>query len=79
MTNLNYKGFGTARTKLGLWLDSRGISQSWLKERTGLNINTISDLASNKERYPNQNTLNKILKALSEIDPSVTWEDFLEI
>lgn len=72
-------GLGKKRTKLGKWLDKRGISQSWLKEKTGLNKNTIGDLTSNNGRSPNQRTMSVILKALREIDPNLKSEDFWDL
>ncbi|MCQ6275312.1 helix-turn-helix transcriptional regulator [Bacillus sp. V3B] len=72
-------GIGKTRTKLGKWLDKRGISQSWLREKTGLNKNTIGDLTSDKDRSPNQRTMKKILKALREIDPNIKSDDFWDM
>lgn len=72
-------GLGKKRTKLGKWLDRRGVSQAWLKEETGLNKNTIGDLVNNPERSPNQSTMKKILKALRNIDPKVKSDDFWDM
>lgn len=72
-------GLGKTRTKLGKWLDKRGITQAWLKEKTGLNKNTIGDLTSNKDRTPNLRTMQKIIKALREIDPNVKSDDFWDM
>ena len=69
-------GIGKRRTKLGRWLDRRGISQEWLKSESGLNKNTISDLTNNPERLPSQRTMMKILKALRKVDPNVRSDDF---
>lgn len=69
-------GLGKKRTKLGKWLDKRGITQSWLMRKTGLNKNTIGDLTSDPERLPNARTMSKILKALREVDPNVKSDDF---
>jgi predicted transcriptional regulator len=69
-------GLGKKRTKLGKWLDRRGISQSWLMKKTGLNKNTIGDLTGNGDRSPNQRTMKKILQALREVDPNVKSDDF---
>ncbi|NRD81127.1 helix-turn-helix transcriptional regulator [Bacillus sp. BRMEA1] len=72
-------GLGKKRTKLGKWLDQRGIAQSWLKEKTGLNKNTIGDLVNDSDRSPTQSTMKKILKALREIDPNVKSDDFWDM
>lgn len=72
-------GTGKPRTKLGKWLDKRGISQTWLKEKTGMSKSTISDLASDKDRSPTYQTMKKIIKALREIDPNVRSDDFWDM
>lgn len=72
-------GLGKKRTKLGKWLDNRGISQAWLKEKTGLNKNTIGELSSDIERMPTQRTMKKILKAIREVDPNVKTDDFWDM
>jgi predicted transcriptional regulator len=69
-------GLGKDRSKLGKWLDKRGITQQWLVKKSGLGRNTISDLAAGNEREPNAKTMKKILKALREIDPKVKADDF---
>jgi len=72
-------GIGKSRTKLGKWLDKRGITQSWLMKKTGLNKNTISDLTSDKDRSPTLKTMQKVIKALKEIDPKVNSNDFWDV
>jgi predicted transcriptional regulator len=74
-----FGGTGKPRTKLGKWLDRRGISQTWLKEKTGLDKSTIGGLASDKERSPTYQTMKKIIKALREIDPNVKSDDFWDM
>ncbi|RHW31496.1 XRE family transcriptional regulator [Neobacillus notoginsengisoli] len=69
-------GLGKKRTKLGKWLDRRGITQSWLAKKSGVNRNTINALAADKDRAPNSRTMAKILKALREVDPGVKSDDF---
>jgi len=72
-------GTGKPRTKLGRWLDKRGITQSWLMKKTGLNKNTVSDLTSDKDRSPTLKTMQKVIKALREIDPKVNSNDFWDV
>ncbi|MDE8676440.1 helix-turn-helix domain-containing protein [Priestia aryabhattai] len=72
-------GTGKPRTKLGRWLDKRGITQSWLMKKTGLNKNTVSDLTSDKDRSPTLKTMQKVIKALKEIDPKVNSNDFWDV
>jgi predicted transcriptional regulator len=72
-------GIGKPRTKLGKWLDKRGITQSWLMKETGLNKNTISDLTSDKDRSPTLKTIQKVIKALKKVDPGVKSNDFWDM
>lgn len=69
-------GLGKKRSKLGKWLDKRGISQTWLAKRSGVNRNTINELAAGSDRAPTSRTMSKILKALREQDPNVKADDF---
>jgi predicted transcriptional regulator len=74
-------GLGKSRSKLGKWLDARGISQTWLVKKSGVNKNTVSDLVSNNDpkHSPNVRTMKKIIKALQEIDPNVRSDKFWDI
>jgi predicted transcriptional regulator len=76
----SFFGLGKKRSKLGKWLDNRGISQSWLANKAGVSRNTINDLtAGDIDRAPTTRTISKIVKALKEIDPSAKPDDFFDI
>jgi hypothetical protein len=79
MKMFSFFGLGKNRTKLGRWLDARGITQQWIREKTGLNKNTVGDLVNDPERSPTQATMRKILKAVREIDPNVKSDDFWDM
>lgn len=72
-------GLGKKRTKLGKWLDRRKIDQEWLVRKSGLGRSTIGDLANDPDRLPTTRTIQKILKALREIDPNVKSNDFWDM
>jgi predicted transcriptional regulator len=73
-------GLGKKRSKLGKWLDDRGISQQWLAKKAGVGRTTISNLAKgDKTHKPNMTTVKKIMKALREIDPRVKADDFWDM
>lgn len=73
-------GLGKKRSKLGKWLDSKGISQQWLVNNSGVGRTTVSDLCSGEnEHTPNMSTLKKIMKALKKIDSNVNSSDFFDI
>jgi len=69
---------GKPRSKLGKWLDARGISQEWLVSKSRVSRNTISELASGK-REPTLATVKKIMKAIRSVDPSARSEDFFDM
>lgn len=69
-------GLGKRRSKLGTWLDQRGITQQWLADKAGVSRNTISDLVSGDDRAPNARTMQKILNALRTVNPNVKADDF---
>jgi transcriptional regulator with XRE-family HTH domain len=70
---------GKPRTKLGKWLDARGISQEWLVGESRVSRNTISKIASNKEYAPTLATIKKIMNAIRKVDPGARPDDFFDI
>ncbi|MGG3232391.1 helix-turn-helix domain-containing protein [Priestia flexa] len=72
-------GLGKRRTKLGRWLDKNEVEQEWLVRKAGIGRSTVGDLANNPDRLPTTRTIQKILKALREIDPNVKSNDFWDM
>jgi transcriptional regulator with XRE-family HTH domain len=70
---------GKPRTRLGRWLDSKGITQEWLVRKTKLNRTTISKIASDDEYSPTLPTIKKIMKAIREIDAGAKADDFFDM
>ncbi len=80
MGEIKVFGLGKKRSKLGKWLDKRGISQTWLSKESGVNRNTINELTSgDSDRAPTIRTVQKVLKALRKIDPGVKSDDFFDL
>jgi predicted transcriptional regulator len=69
---------GKPRSRLGKWLDERGISQEWLITKSKVSRTTISELAAGK-REPTLGTVKKIMKAIREVDKNARPEDFFDI
>jgi len=67
------------RSKLGKFLDKRGISQEWLVQQSGISRNTISRLCSDADYDPTLSTIRQVLKALRKIDRSVKIDDFFNV
>lgn len=74
-----FKFPGKPRTKIGKFLDSKGISQEWLATKTNISRNTISKICSDKEYEPRVGTIKRIMKAISEIDSSKKADDFFDL
>jgi len=70
---------GKPRSKVGRWLDNRGITQEWLSTKTKISRNTISKIASDKDYSPTLATIKKIMKAIKEVDPNAKSEDFFDM
>ncbi|HWO96706.1 MAG TPA: helix-turn-helix transcriptional regulator [Bacillus sp. (in: firmicutes)] len=74
-------GLGKNRSKLGKFLDSKGISQTWLANKTKISRNTINDLCDGKsERSPTTRTIKKIMNVINnEIDSKKKPHDFFDL
>lgn len=72
-------GLGKKRSKLGKWLDQKGVKQEWLAKKSEVGRNTISNACGDPEYIPNGSTIKKIMKALREIDNSVRADQFWDI
>ncbi|PSK02330.1 transcriptional regulator [Brevibacillus porteri] len=69
-------GLGKKRSRLGKWIDQRGVTQQWLCKEAGINKDTATKAASSDDYSPNLKTANGIIRALRKIDPNVRLEDF---
>jgi predicted transcriptional regulator len=69
---------GKPRSKLGRWLDDRGISQEWLINKSKVSRTTISELAAGK-RQPTLETIKKIMNAIRQVDPGAKADDFFDM
>lgn len=69
------------RTKLGKYLDNKGISATWLAKKSGVNRNTINSLLNKKDNYsPNLSTIKKVMKVINhELDKGKKSSDFFDI
>ena len=69
---------GKPRSRLGRWLDERGISQEWLVKKSKVSRNTVSELTAGK-RNPTLPTVKKLMKAIREVDPAAKADDFFDM
>jgi predicted transcriptional regulator len=70
---------GKKRSKLGKWLDINRLLQEDLVRVSRVNRNTISKACSSDNYIPSGSTMQKIIKALREIDPNVSASKFWDI
>lgn len=70
---------GKPRSKLGKWLDKRGITQEWLVSKSKVNRTTISKIASDSDYSPTLPTIKKIMKVIREVDPGAKVDDFFDM
>ncbi|MDH2363460.1 helix-turn-helix domain-containing protein [Priestia megaterium] len=73
---MEWFSLGKKRSKLGKWIDRRGISQTTLVNETKLSKGTVSRICSDKDYLPSSTTVTKILRFLKKLDSTVTYEDF---
>lgn len=69
------------RTKLGRFLDSKGISATWLAQKTGVTRNTINKLVNKQKSYePNLATIKKVMRVINkEVDKKKKVNDFFDV
>lgn len=73
-------GLGKKRSKLGKWLDDRGISQQWLSKDSKVSRSTVSELCkADPDHEPTQGTIKKVMKSIRKIDDRVKVEDFFDL
>jgi len=72
-------GLNKPRSKVGKWIDRRGIKQDWLIKVSGVNKQTISRVCNEEEYIPSGSTMQKIIKALRNVDPSIRADQFWDL
>lgn len=72
-------GTGKPRSKLGKWLDQRGLEQNDLIEESKVSKNTISKACNEKDYVPSPGVMKKILNAIRKIDPTAKMSDFWDM
>lgn len=72
-------GLGKRRTRLGDWMDDRGVKQTWLEGKAKFSRPTVSALCNDVDYRPNITTVRAVLKALREIDPNVSATQFWDL
>ncbi|MED4718722.1 helix-turn-helix domain-containing protein [Bacillus badius] len=56
------------------------MTATWLAEKAGLNRNTVNKLINETKGYsPKLTTIQKVMKAIREVDPTKKSEDFFDM
>ena len=55
------------RSKFGEWIDKRGLTQQEIAERSGVNRNTVGELANDTNARPSWKTRRKLDRGLTDI------------
>lgn len=71
---MGWFGTGKSRSKFGKWVDERGMTQRELSDRSGVNRNTIGELANNEDTKPSWKTRRKLDRSLR--DTGFNSDDF---
>ncbi|AKO92723.1 XRE family transcriptional regulator [Priestia filamentosa] len=72
-------GIGKPKSKLGKWMDKRGLAQKDLAREAKVSENTITKACTNKEYIPRQDVMKKLLKAIRKVDPNAKMSDFWDM
>ncbi|MDQ0862398.1 helix-turn-helix transcriptional regulator [Bacillus sp. V2I10] len=72
-------GIGKTRSKLGKWLDKRGLEQKDLEKASKVSHKTISKACNEKDYIPSQSVMKKILSAVRKIDSNAKMNDFWDM
>lgn len=70
-----FAGQQRKRSKFGMWLDEKELSQLEMSRRSGVSQPTVNALATGDVHKPTRLTSRKLLKAIQEIDPDVEFGD----
>ena len=69
-------GLGKSLSKFGKFLRRNNITQTDLKEWSGVNQNTLSRISRSNEHKPSMSNGRKIIKALKKKGYNVDFDDF---
>lgn len=72
-------GIGKSRSKLGRWLDKKGLEQQDLANAAKVSRNTVSKVCNEHDYVPRQDVMKKLLQAIRKIDPNAKMSDFWDM
>jgi predicted transcriptional regulator len=72
-------GMGKPRSKLGKWIDQKGLEQQDLAKIANVSKNTVTKACSDTNYIPRQDVMKKLLKAIRKVDPHLKMSDFWDM
>ncbi|WP_336883807.1 helix-turn-helix transcriptional regulator [Priestia koreensis] len=72
-------GLGKKRSKLGRFLDKKGYTQQDLSRAAKIDKATASKVCNDDSYLPSGTTIQKIMKAIKQLDPNKKAEDFFNL
>ncbi|MCM2534627.1 helix-turn-helix domain-containing protein [Neobacillus pocheonensis] len=72
-------GIGKPRSKLGKWIDQKGLEQQDLAMDANVSKNTVTKACSDKDYIPRHDVMKKLLKAIRKVDPNLKMSDFWDM
>jgi transcriptional regulator with XRE-family HTH domain len=72
-------GIGKPRSKLGKWMDKKGLEQQELAKVAKVSRNTVSKACNEADYVPRHDVIKKLLNAIRKIDPNVKMSDFWDM
>ncbi|MEB9685136.1 helix-turn-helix domain-containing protein [Bacillus anthracis] len=67
------------RTKLGRWLDKKGIEQKELQKAAQIGRTTCYRLCNDTQHIPSVPVIRAVVNAIKKIDPSAKSSDFFDV
>ncbi|MFP7226033.1 helix-turn-helix transcriptional regulator [Priestia filamentosa] len=72
-------GIGKSKSKLGRWMDKKGLAQKDLAKEAKVSKNTVTKACTDKEYIPRQDVMKKLLEAIRKVDPNAKMSDFWDM
>ncbi|MBH0162431.1 XRE family transcriptional regulator [Fictibacillus sp. 26RED30] len=67
------------RSKLGMWLKQHNKDTDWLTRTSGIERQTIEELAYNPNKNPRMICIRKILYAVKKVEPTTKLSDLWDM
>lgn len=73
---MDWSRLGKKRSKFGQWMDERGIETRELSNKSGVNRNTLGQLANRDDVSPSWRTRKRLREVAKDFDEEFSDDDF---